>query len=326
MRADRLLSLVLLLRHRGRMSAAALARELEVSTRTVLRDVEALSAAGVPVYAERGRTGGFALLPGYSTDLTGLTFDEARALLVAGSRTGAPGAAPELASAMRKVVAALPDAQRAVATAAADRVLVRPDRMLGNATDQDEAGAAQRRHAAQRAVFAGRKLRLHYAARGEQARWRTVDPVGLVEAGGQWYLLATRDGQERTYRLSRVREVEETDQAAERGPVDLAQAWEERRDRFRAQLPRLAVRVRIREHRRAALAAAAIGIDEERPDDVAGWLVLDVGLGGLGHAASVVWSLCPDVEVLEPPEVRAAVAQRAAATAALHPSASGVSG
>ena len=107
-RADRLLSLLLLLQHRGRRSAKELADELEVSTRTVLRDIEALSTAGVPVYAERGRHGGFALLPGYSTDLTGLTHDEALALLVAGSRGDGAGMAPALASAMRKVVAGLP--------------------------------------------------------------------------------------------------------------------------------------------------------------------------------------------------------------------------
>jgi predicted DNA-binding transcriptional regulator YafY len=102
-RADRLISLVLLLRQRGRMSADTLASELEVSTRTVLRDIEALSAAGVPVYAERGRHGGFALLPGFRTELTGLNQDEALALLVAGSQSGAQafGLGPALSSATR---------------------------------------------------------------------------------------------------------------------------------------------------------------------------------------------------------------------------------
>src|SRR5690606_35973272 len=109
-------SLVLLLRQRGRMSATALAAELEVSTRTVLRDIEALSTAGIPVYAERGRNGGFALLPGFRTELTGLNHDEALGLLIAGlARDSTLGLGTALASAMRKVVDALPEGQRATA-------------------------------------------------------------------------------------------------------------------------------------------------------------------------------------------------------------------
>jgi len=145
-RADRLLSLLLLLQHRGRRSAKELADELEVSTRTVLRDIEALSTAGVPVYAERGRHGGFALLPGYSTDLTGLTHDEALALLVAGSRGDGAGMAPALASAMRKVVAGLPAAQRESAGRNAGRILVRDGRWLPLATSgagDDRSGGQQ---------------------------------------------------------------------------------------------------------------------------------------------------------------------------------------
>ena len=130
MRADRLVSLVLLLRQRGRMTADALARELEVSTRTVLRDVEALSVAGVPVYAERGRHGGFALLPGFRTELTGLNHDEALALLAAaGSGSGQQvfGLGSALASALRKVMDALPDGNRNTASDAADRFLIEPE-------------------------------------------------------------------------------------------------------------------------------------------------------------------------------------------------------
>src|ERR671920_3246 len=129
MRADRLVSLVLLLRQHGRLSAAALARELEVSTRTVLRDIEALSAAGVPVYAERGRHGGFALLPGFRTELIGLNQDEALALLTAGSGRGEQilGLGSSLASAMRKVVDAMPERHRTGANDAVQRFLVDPD-------------------------------------------------------------------------------------------------------------------------------------------------------------------------------------------------------
>lgn len=312
MRADRLLSLVLLLRRRGRMTAAAIARELEVSTRTVLRDVEALSAAGVPVYAERGRTGGFALLAGWTTDLTGLTHDEARALLVAGSRAGASGAA--LASAMRKVVAALPDGQRDTATRAADRVLLRPDRLLPHrsAVEADDPAVV---HLVQQAVFAGNKLRIRYAARGEQARWRTVDPVGMVDAGGHWYLLAVRDGADRTYRLSRVREAQELAEPAQRPvDVDLERAWEERRTRFAQGLSTAPVQLRLRAHRRGDLLRTAVAVDAERPDGE-DWLELDLRFGDLAHAEGVLWSLAPDAEALAPPELRERLRARAAATA-----------
>ncbi|WP_433276455.1 helix-turn-helix transcriptional regulator [Pseudonocardia xinjiangensis] len=320
MRADRLLSLLLLLQHRGRMTAPALARELEVSTRTVLRDVDALSAAGVPVYAERGRHGGFALLPGYTTDLTGLTHDEALALLVAGSQTAPPpsGGAPALASAMRKVVAALPQQRRAAATRDAGRILVRREGMVGRthgpaaeAPDDEERLAVVRG-----AVFAGRRLRVHYAASGEEARWRTVDPVGLVNARGRWYLLATRDGADRTYRLSRILAVEELAEAADRpAGVDLQRAWEERRARFAATMAALTVTVRVRSHARGALVRSVRQVIAEQVDGD-GWLRLELEFTGLDHALGAVWALGPDAEAIEPPQLRAAVVERAAATAA----------
>lgn len=221
MRADRLLSLVLLLRHRGRATAAVLARELEVSERTVLRDVEALSAAGIPVYAERGRHGGFALLPGFTTDLTGLTPAEAVALLGSGatSTPGALGLGTEFASAMRKIVAALPDAAREQATDAAGRVLVRRGGWL---RDTDDGATTDVLTAVQRAVFGGVRLRIRYragtrpGAEPGPAAERVVDPVGLVQAAGRWYLLALRDGEDRTYRVSRIEEAEPLAEPAHR--------------------------------------------------------------------------------------------------------------
>ena len=166
MRADRLVSLVLLLRRHGRLSAETLARELEVSPRTVLRDIEALSAAGVPVHAERGRYGGFALLPGFRTELTGLNHDEALALLIAGSRRGAQafGLGSALASAMLKVLDALPEGSRDVAADAAQRLLVDPETdLLARRQVPDEVPDAVVA-AVRRAVLAGRKLRISYAA------------------------------------------------------------------------------------------------------------------------------------------------------------------
>src|SRR5690606_26140425 len=176
MRADRLVSLVLLLRQRGRLTAETLARELEVSTRTVLRDIEALSAAGVPVYAERGRHGGFALLPGFRTELTGLNHEEALALLVASTVRGDQvfGLGTALASAVRKVVDALPESHRTAVSEAAKRFLVDPD---ADFTVHRPAG--QEPHAevmceVRRAVFAGHQLRILYATGDRPPQWRTV--------------------------------------------------------------------------------------------------------------------------------------------------------
>jgi len=300
------------------MTAGELARELEVSVRTVLRDVEALSTAGVPVYAERGRDGGFALLPGFTTDLTGLTHDEALALLTAQSRAtpDALGLGPAFAAAVRKVVAAMPESARRTATDAADRVLVR---------QQWRGAPAPETHLAvvRQAVFAGRRLRLRYRARGgpdgaEPARWRTVDPVGLVEAGGRWYLLATRDGADRTYRLSRVEDVEELDEPARREPgTDLEQVWRQRRAAFLAGRPTTTATVRVRADRRAALGSTALGIVAEEAEGP-GTLRADVLFGDALHAERALWSLGADVEVLGPEPLRAALAARAAAVAALY--------
>src|SRR5919109_4067542 len=263
MRADRLVSLVLLLRQRGRMTAETLARELEVSTRTVLRDIEALSAAGVPVYAERGRHGGFALLPGFQTELTGLNHDEALALLVAGSRRGAQafGLGSALASAMRKVVDALPESYRATAAGAAQRLLVDPEAdLLARrlvAEDVPDTVMAEIR----RAVFAGHRLRIHYAAVDQTPKWRTVDPIGLVTVRDQGYLLATRAGADRTYRLSRVLAAEELPDPAQRPDrVDLDRAWQERSTRFRTGGDQVTVLARVDPARREGLVGTALAV------------------------------------------------------------------
>ena len=318
MRADRLVSLVLLLRHHGRLSATALAHELEVSTRTVLRDVEALSAAGVPIYAERGRHGGFTLLPGLRTELTGLTHDEALALLVAGSRRAAQaiGLGSALASAVLKVVDALPESQRATAAGAAQRVLVDPETdLLARPLDADEEVPDALLGEVRRAVFAGRRLRLHYAAAGEEPRWRTVDPLGLVTVRGQGYLLATRDGEDRTYRLSRVLAAEQQAEPADRPQlVDLPRAWQDRSVRFRTGGDGVAVRVRVRPGRREELVRTALAVlCEESEDD--GWSRLDVTFQDARHAEWALWQLGTAAEALDPPWLRASLHARAAAIA-----------
>ncbi|MGW9447183.1 helix-turn-helix transcriptional regulator [Streptomyces sp. NPDC055632] len=314
MRADRLVSLVLLLRRHGRLTADALARELEVSTRTVLRDIEALSAAGVPVYAERGRYGGFALLPGFRTELTGLNHDETLALLAAGSGRGEQvfGLGPALASALRKVVDALPEGHRATADDAARRFLVDPETdLLSRRLATDEVPGTTM-GAVRRAVLAGRRLRIHYAATGQEPRWRTVDPIGLVTVRDRAYLLATRSGEDRTYRLSRVLTAEELPETAQRPDrVDLDRIWRERSARFLSGGDHLTVLVRVDPARREELLDTALAVRAEEPD-ADGRLRLEVTFQDFRHAVWALWRLGTDAEALTPPSLRASLRDRAA--------------
>ncbi|MGW3279100.1 helix-turn-helix transcriptional regulator [Nocardia rhamnosiphila] len=317
MRADRLVSLVLLLRQRGRLTATELAGELEVSTRTVLRDIEALSAAGVPVYAERGRHGGFALLPGFRTELTGLNHDEALALLVAGSRRGAQafGLGSALASAMLKVVDALPESHRNTAAGVAQRLLIDPEIDLLARRSVAEEVPGNISAEIRRAVLAGHKLRIHYAAVDRTPAWRTVDPIGLVTVRDQSYLLATRSGAERTYRLSRVSAAEVLPEPAERSDrVDLSRAWRERSTRFRNGGDRIAVLVRVNPARRDELVRTALTVGTEEAD-ADGWLRLEVTFQDARHAEWALWQLTTDAEVLAPPSMRTCLRDRAAAIA-----------
>ncbi|MGQ4719117.1 helix-turn-helix transcriptional regulator [Streptomyces anulatus] len=318
MRADRLVSLVLLLRQRGRLTADTLARELEVSTRTVLRDIEALSAAGVPVYAERGRHGGFALLPGFRTELTGLNHDETLALLAAGSGRGEQvfGLGPALASAMRKVVDALPESHQAAASDAAQRFLVDPETdLLSRRSVVDQVPGATMVEV-RRAVLSGRKLRIHYAATDQAPQWRTVDPIGLVTVRDRGYLLATRSGADRTYRLSRVLAAEELPEPAQRpNRVDLDRIWRDRSARFLSGGDHVTALVRVDPVRREELLGTVLAVRAEDPD-TDGWPRLEVTFQDARHAEWALWRLGTDAEALAPQSLRDALRDRAATLAA----------
>ncbi|SEU24924.1 helix-turn-helix transcriptional regulator [Nonomuraea wenchangensis] len=220
MRADRLVAALLLLQGRGRLTASELAGELEISVATARRDLEALSAAGIPVYPQPGRGGGWSLVGGARTDLTGLTAAEARALfLLLGPATTA---APALTSALRKLVRALPATFRADAEAAARAVVSDP---AGWGEAGREPPALVR--TLQDAVVAGHKVRLTYARKGSEPAERLVDPLGLVDKDGLWYLVAGTGAGRRTYRVDRVTAAEPTDLPAERPDgFDLAAEWE----------------------------------------------------------------------------------------------------
>jgi predicted DNA-binding transcriptional regulator YafY len=237
MRADRLVAALLLLQVRGRVTAMELADELEISVRTARRDLEALAMAGIPVYSQAGKGGGWQLIGGARTDLSGLTAAEARTLfLVAGPSAAAT---PDAKAALRKLVKALPETFRAETQAAASAIVLDPARWGATAP-------APPRHLEllQRAVIDGVQVRLAYTDRSRAETERTVHPLGLVAKGQTWYLVAHTDNGMRTFRLGRIRSVAVTNDPVERPEgFDLARTWqsvvetiEERRTSVRARL------------------------------------------------------------------------------------------
>jgi predicted DNA-binding transcriptional regulator YafY len=318
MRADRLVATLLLLQARGQVTAAEVAEELEVSERTARRDLEALGMAGVPIYPRRGRNGGWQLLGGSRTDLSGLNAAEARALfLVAGPSSAAT---PEVKAALRKLVRALPEPFRSDAEAASNAVVVDPT--AWGATAQDRP-APPHLDALQLAVIRGEQVALDYVRRDRSPSTRVVHPLGLATKGTVWYLLADTAAGLRTFRVDRVRGVEPNGQPVVRPEgFDLRDAWRSVTEQVDQHW--VAVRVtgratreilgilRMVFGRRLTIAPPEQDIDGVRPVafEVAGSHVHGLAgeLAGFGAA----------IEVLEPDELRARLAEVGAELAALY--------
>lgn len=311
MRADRLVSTVLLLQARGRVTAAEVAAELEVSVATARRDLEALSSAGVPVYPQQGRGGGWQLVGGARTDLTGLTAGEAEALLALVGR--ATGADPQAASAVRKVVRALPATFRELAEASADAVLVDQGRW-GTCPDDAPGPLA----ALRTAVVHRRTVRLAYRSRQGTPSTREVDPLGLVDKDGTWYLLArTADGH-RTFRVDRVGDVVATGVTFEPPPdLDLADEWTATVATVEAH--RSAVRARVRAPSRLLpVLRSHFGTYLDDVEDDGTHVRASVGAHSVTGLAEQLAGWALHVEVLDPPAVRAELARIGAALVERH--------
>ncbi|MDR1264175.1 MAG: WYL domain-containing protein [Propionibacteriaceae bacterium] len=305
MRANRLLSLLWLLKSGRSWTAATLAKELEVSARTVLRDVEALSAAGVPVYCDRGRAGGVRLLPGFTTDVAALTSGEAQALLsaVAAAPLTALGLASDLSSALRKITAALPE-QTLPSVRLADRILIDPGGWHG-------IPAPAGFDALQRAVLEGRRLAFRYQSRtADRPARRTVDPAGLVNAAGAWYVAAFHRGRLRFYHTWRISRVEPLREPARiPGEFDLAAAWAQARSVWHESHVPVSARVRLRLSAASRLhpSVQPITLPPGSPDR---WVELDLGFKDMAQAVAVCASVGADLVVLAPAKLRDAIIER----------------
>ncbi|SDC91451.1 Predicted DNA-binding transcriptional regulator YafY, contains an HTH and WYL domains [Streptomyces prasinopilosus] len=309
MRADRLLSLLLLLQNRGLMTAPGLAAELEVSVRTVYRDIEALGAAGVPVRAERGPQGGYRLMAGYRTRLTGLTDAEAGSLFLAGlpGPAGDLGLGAVLASAQLKVEAALPGELADQARRVRERFHLDAPAWF---RDADPVPHLERIAGA---VWERRVLRTRYRRwRGEVDR--EVRPLGLVLKGGIWYLVALSEGVVRTYRVSRFQAVEETGEVFTRpAGFALAAYWAESSRRLEGALRQGTARLRLSPRGQRLLpmqfgAAGVRALREAGPPDGGGWVEVELSVESEAVATGDLLRLGTEAEVLGPPGLRRAVA------------------
>ena len=319
MRASRLLSLLMLLQTRGRVSAQALAEALEVSVRTIHRDVDELSAAGVPIWADRGRLGGFQLQPGWRTRVDGLTAPEAQAMFLG----GLPGPAAELglgeamASAQLKLLAALPDGWREDARRVSARFHLDPiDWYRGpSATDHLPAIA--------QAVWSERRVAMRYESwKGEVSR--RVDPLGLVLKAGIWYLAAQVGNGVRTYRLSNILDLQVTAEPFERpANFELAAWWLASTKRFEKELAVDTAQLRVSTSGMKALrelgaaVAQAAEASASAPDE-SGWRRVTIPIESIPHAAAQVLRLGAQAEVLKPAALRRALLERVSAIAALY--------
>lgn len=318
MRADRLLHLLMLLQRHRRLTAGWLATELEVSQRTVLRDMEALSGAGIPVYTERGKGGGCVLMEGFTTQASGLTPGEAQALFAWASRETAAdlGLGAQLTSALAKISATAPSGALQRAEAMGEVVIA--DRRRWFAAGDEVPWLPVLREAAS----AGRRVRVQYASAEEGApSTRTLDPIGIIDNSGRWYLLAEHRGEVRTYRVSRMSEVVVLDQPTrlvDRRPI--AEIWAERRSVMESRTTALECVVSVDPASAGKLRrllsmqlAAGTSIEElDGPPDRLHWR-LWVRQGDV--MAAVAAMSAPDILVLSPNSLHVQI--RAAANRAL---------
>ncbi len=330
MRASRLLSALLLLQSRGRMTAQQLADELDVSVRTIYRDMDALSAAGVPLYGDAGPAGGYQLLDGYRTRLTGLTTGEAEAMFLA----GLPGLAAELglgtvvAAAQLKLRAALPAALRHRADRIRDRFHLDAPGWYQDADQSPHLSAVAD------AVWNQRRIRVRYRRWKEPTQVeRTLQPYGIVLKAGRWYLVAgeasaagSAKAAPRTYRVNQILDLTVLDEYFELpSGFDLAEYWALHVVDFRARLQQGEAVIRLSPAGRDRLPDVMSAVVQQAvaqtatPTDQAGWITATVPIESLVHAETEFLKLGAEVEVLAPAELRIRIAATVRRLAALYP-------
>ncbi|PAD73440.1 helix-turn-helix transcriptional regulator [Paenibacillus campinasensis] len=311
MRADRLLSILFMLQNGGKKTTKYLAEQLEVSERTIIRDMESLSMAGIPVYAERGAAGGWLLEESYRTNLTGMTPEELLTLLLSGQSQLMEelGIGKQLDAAYQKLLAASPRSVRQ------DAEMIRQKVHIDGAGWHSFHEPLPCLPVVQEAVWADRQLSFRYH-KGEELVERHVSPLGLVAKRSTWYLVAESAGELRTYRISRMVDASISDELCTRPPgFDLAAYWEHSVQQFKQQLPRYPAMVRLTTGQLSRLQRERYihTIRHDSSGEMPGWTVAHMEFNTLESAVFIVLGCGPEAEVLQPPELREQVSATAKA-------------
>ena len=321
MRASRLMSILLLLQSRGRLTADELAAHFEVSVRTIYRDIDQLSAAEVPVYADRGPGGGFQLLDGYRTKLTGLSPAEAETLFMAGLPGPAAelGLADALATAQLKLTAALPESTRANARRVATRFHLDPVDWFRSAQ------SARLLPAIAAAVWGETCIDVQYRRAGiDKTVSRRLQPLGLVLKAGTWYVVAQVGDSIRTYRVSNILELASTTERFPRPKdFDLVRFWNASSRAYEVGLYRGAALLRVSKRGMARLETLGATVlqaahDTAEPEADGGWTRITIPIESIDQAAWDMLKLGGEAEVLKPVALRRRVAQAARDVARLN--------
>lgn len=306
-KADRLLSILLILQNNGKMTSRSLAEQLEVSERTINRDMEALSAAGIPIYAERGLHGGWRLSDQYQTKLTGMKKEELMSLLLSNQDhlLGDLGIRQHYESAFQKLLASSPDSIRKDAEVVRSRIHIDG---AGWSPAQDSISCLS---TVQDAVWSERKLAIQYQ-REDKIVERVIRPLGLIAKRNVWYVAAETDGEMRTYRISRLLDAKMLEDSFER-PADfnLANYWETSMNEFKQSLPRYPATLYIEESRLSRLERERYVKIINQTTYKTNWLKADVQFDTLESACEIILSHGPSIRVHSPVELRERVIAQA---------------
>ena len=317
MRTNRLLSILTTLQVHGRVTAHDLAERFGVSRRTIYRDVEELSASGVPVYAEHGPGGGFQLLEGYRTRLTGLSTSEAEALMLVGlsGPAAALGMSEQAASVRLKLLAALPSESTDAALRVGERFHLDPLDWYRRAPTPGFLEIVSK------AVWQARRLSVEYRS-WSAVLHRILDPLGLVQKAGAWYLVARSSKGIRTYRVDKLRDALILDQGFERPRrFDLARHWVDEVSRFEASLRRHTATLRVAPSALSRIDALGADISEAidaAPPHADGWRTAQVPIESIDHAAALLLGFADEIVAIAPAALGRLIAKRAARVVALY--------